>query len=71
MKGVNKKKTVHFSDRITLILIPYEERKGAWMTMALDRYRFKRKIEDLSNIISPILAKQLQTIRIQTELDDS
>lgn len=71
MKGMNKKKSVQFSDRITVILIPYEERKGEWMTMALDRYRFKRRIENMSNILSPILKKHLQTIRTQTEVDDS
>lgn len=54
MKGMNKKKSVQFSDRITVILIPYEKRKGEWMTMALDRYRFKRRIENMSNILSPI-----------------
>lgn len=32
MKEINKKKSVQFSDRITVILIPYEERKGEWMT---------------------------------------
>lgn len=67
----NKNKTVHFSETVTVILIPYEERKGEWMTMALDRYRFKRRIENASNIISPVLEKHLQIIvRNYTTLDD-
>lgn len=67
MKGMNKKKSVQFSDRITVILIPY----GECMTMALDRYRFKRRIDNMLNILSPILEKHLQTINTQTEVDDS
>lgn len=53
-----------------VIFIPYEERKGKWMTMALRRYRFKRRIENVSNIISPILEKHLRIIRNHNGLTD-
>lgn len=59
---MKKRKNVNFSNKTTVILISYEERKGEWMAMALDRYRFKRRIENVSNIISPILEKHLQII---------
>ncbi|KAK5648087.1 hypothetical protein RI129_002979 [Pyrocoelia pectoralis] len=32
-----------------------EARKGPWQTMALDRYRFHRRIEQLNRILSPVL----------------
>lgn len=68
----NKNKTVHFSEKLTVIPIPYEDRKGEWMAMALDRYRFKRRIENTSNIISPVLEKHLQIIaRNYTKLNES
>jgi hypothetical protein len=55
-------KTVKFSDKTTLILIPYEDRKGEWMTMASDRYRFQRRINQTSEILRPVLEKHLQII---------
>jgi hypothetical protein len=66
-KGVMNK-TVKFSDEKTIILIPYEDRKGEWMTMALDRYRFKRRIHHVSKVVSPVLEKHLQIIRRHGEL---
>lgn len=54
-----KRKNVNFSDKTMVILIPYEERKGE----ALERYRIKRRIENVSNSISPILEKHLRIIR--------
>jgi hypothetical protein len=60
-------KTVKFSDEKTIILIPYEDRKGEWMTMALDRYRFKRRIHHVSKMLCPLLEKHLQMIKNPVE----
>lgn len=60
-------KTVKFSEKITVILIPYEDRKGKWMNMALDRCRFQRRIKDASEIISSVLEKHLQLISNHAE----
>lgn len=64
--GVSKKKELctrlKFSYKTKIILIPYEDRKGEWMSMALDRYRFQRRIKNASDIISPVLEKHLQLI---------
>lgn len=55
-------KTVRFSDEVTIIIIPYEDRKGDWMTMALDRRRFKRRIDHTAKIINPVLLKHLENV---------
>lgn len=55
-------KTVRFSDEVTIIIIPYEDRKGDWMTMSLDRCRFKRRIDHTAKIINPVLLKHLETV---------
>ncbi|KAK5646712.1 hypothetical protein RI129_005176 [Pyrocoelia pectoralis] len=37
----------------------YEEaRKGPWETIALDRYRFSRKIEEFNRLLSPVLQEK-------------
>lgn len=59
-------KTVTFSDKKTIIYIPYEDRKGEWMTMALDRYRFQRRIYHASKVLNPILEKNIQIMRSQS-----
>ena len=38
------KKRVNFSKHVSAINIPYEDRKGEWMQMGVDRCRFKRRI---------------------------
>lgn len=69
-------KTVRFSDEVTIIIIPYEDRKGDWMTMSLDRCRFKRRIDHTAKIINPVLLKHLETvsskfIRVQMKKNNS
>lgn len=39
--------------------IPYEERASEWMTMAVYRYRFQRRIEPTGLIIEPVLKRHL------------
>lgn len=56
-------KHVHFSDSTEFILIPFEERKGEWMTYAIDRVHFKRRIQQSEKLISPILQKKLDNTR--------
>lgn len=43
-------KTVRFLDEVTIIQIPYEDRKGDWMTIALDRCHFNRKVDHTAKI---------------------
>lgn len=69
-------KTVRFSDEVTIIIIPYEDRKGDWMTMSLDRCRFKRRIDHTAKIINPVFLKYLETvsskfIRVQMKKNNS
>lgn len=66
-------KTVRFSDEVTIIIIPYEDRK---MTMSLDRCRFKRRIDHTAKIINPVFLKHLETvsskfIRVQMKKNNS
>lgn len=64
-------KTVKFSKKTTsVILIPYEDRKGKWMTMALNRCRFQRRIKIVSEIISTVLEIHLQLIDNRAEQDE-
>lgn len=62
-------KTVKCSEKTPVILIPYEDRKGKWMTMALDRCCFQRRIKVASEIISPVLEKHLQLRSDHAEQD--
>ena len=39
-----------------------EARKNYWLTFTTDRMRFKRRIEKLEDIMSPILQQKLITI---------
>ena len=45
------KKHVNFSEYVSVINIPYEDRKGEWVQMGVDRCRFKRRIANVSDII--------------------
>lgn len=62
-------RTVKFSEKTTVILISYEDRKGKWMTLALDSCRFQRRIKVASEIISPVLEKHLQLRSDHAEQD--
>lgn len=46
------------------VFIPVEDRKGEWMTYAIDRAHFKRRIQQTESLISPILQKKLDSTRI-------
>lgn len=57
-------------------IIPYEDRKGEWMVMASDRYRFMKRIRDVSTVIKYVLTKHLedlsrtpQTVNLQAKND--
>lgn len=52
-------KCVTFDMKLTVYEIPYEERASEWMTMALDRSRFQRRIEQTGLIIEPMLKRRL------------
>lgn len=46
----SKRHSVSFSDEIVVYYISYEDRKSQWMQMALDRYRFQRRIKELERL---------------------
>lgn len=52
-------KRVTFDMNSTVYEIPYEERSSEWMTVALDRSRFERRIEQTGLIIEPMLKRKL------------
>lgn len=54
------KKEVKFNDRVQIILIPYEERKGIWVQHATDRAHFKRRIQQTENVLLPVLLQKLK-----------
>ena len=41
---------VSFSDEIVIYSIPDEDGKSQWMEMALDRYRFQRRIKEFEKL---------------------
>jgi O-acetyl-ADP-ribose deacetylase (regulator of RNase III) len=53
-------KRVTFNDDIAIVSIPFEDRKGVWMTLAADRFRFQRRIKQLSQILDPILRRHVK-----------
>jgi hypothetical protein len=53
------RKTVTFNDTIKIKNIPLEDRQGKWMRLAADRFRFQRRIRQLSQIVEPILCKHV------------
>jgi hypothetical protein len=59
MKGL---KRVCFVNEPTIFTIPYEERKGEWMTLVADRCRFKTRIERVSQILDSVLKKHLDIV---------
>lgn len=68
---LSRNKSVTFADVVT---VRYQStwseadyraaRRGPWMTMAVDRHRFRRRIEKLSKILTPILTDE-HRIRIR------
>ena len=53
------KKRVNFSKYVSAINIPYEDRKGEWMQMAVDRCRFKRRIANYQMSLRRKLRKHI------------
>jgi len=55
MKGEKRRKTVSFACEKDLVNIYYypdeEDRKSDWMQMAVDRARFKRRIQQTEELI--------------------
>ena len=48
------KKHVNLSKRVSVINIPYEDQKGEWMQIGVDRCRFKRRIANVSDVITSV-----------------
>lgn len=54
-------KVVSFSKDISITYeIECEDRKSCWQQLAIDRLRFKKRIENAEQILSPILYEQYQ-----------
>jgi hypothetical protein len=58
-------KMVVFSDKVTIIEVPFEDRKGEWVTLAADRSRFQRRIDDAARILNPILKSHIARLKEQ------
>lgn len=56
------KKCVRFLNEVIIINIPYENRRGEWMMLAVDRCRFKTRIERVFPMIDLVLKKHLKLI---------
>ena len=65
MQTGSDRRTVRFHDIVTTYLIPKEDRRSPWMTMALDRRRFQRRIRETEKIIGPILELKLVEFKLQ------
>ena len=53
------KKRVNFSKHVSAINIPYEDRKGQWMQIGVDRCRFKRRIANYQMSLRRKLRKHI------------
>ena len=50
---------VQFDKRVTVHVLPYYDRRSPWMTVAADRFRFKRRILETEDILRPVLLHKL------------
>lgn len=48
---------VRFSHIVIVHILPYEDRTSPWMRMAIDRLRFRRRIEQTGRLIEHVLIK--------------
>lgn len=64
MKTMQKK--IQFNDHVRIFSIPYEERKGIWMQYAVDRAHFKRRIDQVEILLSPILLQKQNNLKMST-----
>lgn len=55
-------KIVRFLDEVMIIIIFYEDRKGDWMIMVLDRCCFKKRIDYIVKIINLVFLKYLENV---------
>jgi hypothetical protein len=56
---LKKKKQVSFNDKPVVHLIPKDEdRKGPWESLAVDRFRFRRRINETEKILRPIFKRR-------------
>lgn len=51
---------VRFDPELKIYEVPNEDRMSEWMTAAVDRSRFERRIEEMSHLLDPILKRRLQ-----------
>lgn len=51
---------VRFNRNLEIFEAPHEDRKSEWMTAAVDRSRFERRIQETGYLIEPILKRRLK-----------
>ncbi len=50
---------VRFDHRVTVYRLPPEDRRSPWMRAAVDRHRFERRIQQIENILQPVLVSKI------------
>ena len=61
------RKCVRFTDEVSSFNIPYEDRKGEWMMFAVDRCRFRTRIDRVSQVIEPVLRRHVEKVSIDKQ----
>lgn len=56
----NPIKKVRFDPELKIYEVPNEDRTSEWMTAAVDRIRFERRIEEMSHLLDPLLRKRYE-----------
>jgi hypothetical protein len=64
---MNTSKCMRFSDEVSSFNIPDEDRKGEWMIFAVDRCRFRTRIDRVSQVIEPVLRRCVEKVSIDTQ----
>ena len=67
-----KNKCVTFADLDVIYPLPInhkESTKSIWFQIACDRFRFKRRIETIEQIIAPILAHDIRVKTYKTIIE--
>ena len=55
--GIHDKQVTFNLDKNEVYILPIEDRKSPWMTIAGDRYRFQRRIREVEKVLEPVFTK--------------
>lgn len=64
---LHEEKKVRFHSKVAVRYVEYWERRGEWEEHARDRFRFKRRIDMLSPIISVVLINKINNMNYYNE----